>query len=97
METRKFPIKFLVCSLFCLIEPGGSWKFLGVFRVYSSIGPLRFNQSKVLEIDEAKPDCTNRAFGELSRLSTACSLPSFKRFVAKFAVKEYPQETKHNL
>ena len=93
METGKFPIKFLVCSSFCLGEPRGSEKFLGVLLVYSSFGPFHFNQSQVLETNDATPDCNYRAFGEFSRFSTACLLPSFRRFVAKFAVREYPQDT----
>ena len=89
METRKFPIKFLVCYLFRLGEPGGSRKFLGVLLVYSSFGPVHFDQSQVLEIDDANLDCNYRAFGELPRFSTICPLPSFRCFVAKFAIKEY--------
>ena len=98
METRKFSIKFLVCSSFGLGELGGSGKFLGgVLLVYSSFGPLRFNYLQLLEIDDAKPERNYRTFGEMSRFSTACSLPSFRCFVGTFAIKEYPQDTKHNL
>ena len=73
METRKFPIKFLVCSSFCLGETGGSREFVGVLLVYSSFRPLHFSQSQDLEVDDAKPDCNYRGFRELSRFSTACS------------------------
>ena len=87
METRKFPIKFLVCSSFCLGEFGGSREFLGILPVYSSIGHLHFNHLRVLEIDDVKTNYNYRAFGELSPFSTTCSLPCFRCFVAKFAVK----------
>ena len=97
METRKFPIEFPVYSSFCLGEPGGSRRISSVILVYSFFGLLHFNQSQVLENDDAKPDCIYRAFGELSRFSTACSVPYFRCFVAKFAVNEYSQDTKHYL
>ena len=78
-------------------EPRGSRKFLGKLLVYSSFGLLHFNQSQDLEIDDAKPDYNYRAFGELSRLSTACLVPCFRFFIATFAAKEYLQDTQDNL
>ena len=50
METRKFSIEFLVCSSFCLGEPGGSRKFLGVLPVYSSFGPAFSGQTREFSI-----------------------------------------------
>ena len=120
METRKFPIEFPVCSSFCLGEPGGSRKFLGVLPVYSSFGTafsgqirefsisflvsswfpfdlLHFNQSQVLLIDNAKWTKIVVLLQGCRDSSAACSLLSFRCFVATFGAKEYPQGTKHNL
>ena len=97
MESKKFPIKFPVSSSLCLGEPGGSRKFLGILLVYSSFGLLHFNESQDLEIDDAKPDYNYRAFGELSRLFTACLLRYFRFSIATFDAKEYLQDNQHNL
>ena len=46
METRNVPKEFVVCSPFCVGEPGGSRKFLGALLVYSSFGPAFSGQTK---------------------------------------------------
>ena len=50
METRKFPIEFLVSYSFCQGEPGGSRKHLGVLPVYSSFAPAVSRQTKEFSI-----------------------------------------------
>ena len=114
METRNFPKEFLVCSSFCLGEPGGSRKLLGVLPVYSSFDPvfsgqtkefsiwllvsswfpfdpLHFNQSQKLEVDDAKCTTIIVLLQSCHDSSAACSLPSFRCFVATLGAKEYPQ------
>ena len=70
MNFKKIIFAFIFCSSFCLGEPGGTGKFLGILTAYSSIGAaISGRKMKTLDALLVFSSCCPAILGQTTEFS----------------------------